>query len=199
MRSAGYSKEWYLAQNKAWCREDYGRWADQRDAMYDAPWYRLYTCVLRSFMNEYMPGHRRVLDAGGGSGTFARPLVEQGYDVTLLDISSDMARVAWQNYQRSQEGCFRVMVGDLDHLPLVDRSFDCVLCLGDPLCYCDYIQALTGFARILCQGGILIGGVASRLAEAVQTVRGGDLTHIDEELKTGDFVKRLKSPGKKKT
>src|SRR2546422_123181 len=38
-----------------------------------------------------------ILDAGGGTGAFAIPLAERGYDVTVLDPSADWLAVAERN------------------------------------------------------------------------------------------------------
>ncbi|WP_276278986.1 class I SAM-dependent methyltransferase [Halorussus caseinilyticus] len=86
----------------------------------------------------------RVLDAGGGAGRYALWLAEQGYDVTLADISGEQVRIAREKADERETGghgvgergvCGRVTTGqaDLRALPFDSGVFDAVCCLGGPL------------------------------------------------------------------
>jgi 2-polyprenyl-3-methyl-5-hydroxy-6-metoxy-1,4-benzoquinol methylase len=65
------------------------------------------TCTLAGIVNNYVNEYHilnhlkntncnRILDAGGGTGNFAIPLAEKGYDVTLVDISPKSLEIANQ-------------------------------------------------------------------------------------------------------
>ena len=66
----------------------------------------------------------RVLDVGGGHGQLAGPLVEMGFDVTVLSSAASCREhvSAWVD-----AGRVRFEVGDLLRAPWADRSFDVVL------------------------------------------------------------------------
>ena len=65
-----------------------------------------------------------LLDVGGGHGQLTGPLVEAGFDVTVLAsaLSCRERVAAWVDAGRA-----RFEVGDLPHAPWPDRSFDVVI------------------------------------------------------------------------
>lgn len=87
----------------------------------------------------------RVLDVGGGHGQLTGPLIDAGFQVTVL--SSDAAcrsRVA--RWVDAGQADFRV--GDLLHLPLEDRSFDVVLAYRLLPHVDDWPRLLTEMSRV---------------------------------------------------
>jgi cyclopropane fatty-acyl-phospholipid synthase-like methyltransferase len=52
------------------------------------------------FIKKHIAPGKKVLDIGGGSGRFAIPLMELGYDVTVVDKSSDALEIL-QNRSRA--------------------------------------------------------------------------------------------------
>jgi len=57
---------------------------------------------------------RRALDAGGGTGELATRLAQAGFDTTLLDVSSDMLRVAGEAHTSAP---LRLIEGDFAKAP----------------------------------------------------------------------------------
>jgi S-adenosylmethionine-dependent methyltransferase len=69
-----------------------------------------------------------VLDIGGGSGVVAIPLAEQGYDVTLLDPSEGMLRVAKERIETAGVE-IALIHGAIDDVPrLTQGGFDAISC-----------------------------------------------------------------------
>ncbi|MAS36358.1 MAG: SAM-dependent methyltransferase [Anaerolineaceae bacterium] len=110
----------------------------------DQPWNRLRYSVFQANLKRHLPGHAlRVLDAGGGSGSDAIPLAQQGHHVTLADFSGAMLDEA-----RSQAKALDVaermqfVQADLLELPahFLEPVFDVVLC-HNVLQYLDDAQA----------------------------------------------------------
>jgi S-adenosylmethionine-dependent methyltransferase len=75
----------------------------------------------------------KVLDAGGGTGSYALPLAQQGHQVCLLDFSAQMLAIA----QRKAEQLDPSLLGRMDfcHAPVEEISrlfppdhFDLILC-----------------------------------------------------------------------
>ncbi|WP_137287389.1 class I SAM-dependent methyltransferase [Halorussus salinisoli] len=90
------------------------------------------------YLAEHLPDAEtravRVLDAGGGAGRYALWLAEQGYDVTLADLSAEQVRIAREKAAERGVG-ERVTAeqADLRELPFESDRFDAVCCLGGPL------------------------------------------------------------------
>lgn len=69
--------------------------------------------------------HPRVLDIGCGTGAFCQVLAERGCDVTGVDVSGGMLKVA---ERKTTHPSVRYMHADvLEGLPFDDRSFDVVI------------------------------------------------------------------------
>ena len=110
------------------------------------------TCEL---LTRFLPTPScRVLDVGGGTGTYARWLSVQGHVVTLLDAMPE-------HVVRAQElgGLEAARLGDARALPFPDASFDALLLLGPMYHLTDHTdrqQALGEAARCLKSGGVLL-------------------------------------------
>lgn len=66
-------------------------------------------------------GYERILDAGVGTGRFARPLQDFGFDIVGLDVSAKMLRKA------AEKGVKKLLLGDICCLPFKDLSFDATI------------------------------------------------------------------------
>jgi SAM-dependent methyltransferase len=109
----------------------------------------------------------RVLDAGGGPGTYAAPLARRGYRVHLVDpvpLHVDQAR---QASGADPAARFTVALGDARELAEPDASQDAVLLFG-PLYHLTEAgqrrQALAQARRVLAPGGRLLAMAVSRFA-----------------------------------
>lgn len=117
----------------------------------------------RDVFERFLPSSGCVADVGGGPGTHARHLLDEGYEVVLVDPVPkhvEQARVA-------TGGRARCVLGDARDLDLADESFDVVLLMG-PLYHLpdsvDRAKALREAMRILRPGGRLIAEVITRHA-----------------------------------
>lgn len=113
-----------------------------------------------------------VLDVGGGTGIHARWLVDDGYDVHLIDP------VARHIAQASTCPGFTSAIGDARSLSAADQSFDVVLLLG-PLYHltdsCDRERALTEAGRVTRPGGHIAVAAISRYAALLELAGFGEL------------------------
>lgn len=95
-----------------------------------------------------VPCASNVLDVGCGPGEMAVMLMRRGYTVWGLDIAEPMVRKA-----RNCCASHRFQIGDIEHLPFADNTFDTVVCLG-VIEYLDTDErALREIWRVLKPGG----------------------------------------------
>src|SRR3989449_7892074 len=72
-----------------------------------------------------MPPSSRILEAGCGAGVMAAKLIKRGYAVWGIDLADPMIRHARQLCESDPFG-----VGDIEHIPFPDNTFDVVVSLG---------------------------------------------------------------------
>ncbi len=121
------------------------------------------------------PPPARVLDVGGGTGVHARWLLDDGYEVQLIDVTPrhvEQARDAFRSR------AFRADVGDARQLDLGDAGFDAVLLLG-PLYHlverADRLAALGEARRVVRHGGPVAVAAISRFASLFDGLARGFL------------------------
>ena len=136
-------------------REGYDKIAEQFDE-YRAPFSD--KAELDEFMSSVKPGGH-VLDVGCGTGVVTRYLVDNGYQVTGIDISHKMLELA---RQRVPEATFEV--GDMTALDFVDYSFDGILSTYAVFHVprTEHLALFQGFHRILKKGCALLFSVGAR-------------------------------------
>ena len=117
----------------------------------------------------------RLLDVGGGPGTYAAPLARRGYRVHLVDpvrLHVEQARQA----AGSDPAVFTAVLGDARELPESDGSQDAVMLFG-PLYHltdpADRRQALTEARRVLRPGCSLLAMAVCRFASLLDGLYQG--------------------------
>jgi ubiquinone/menaquinone biosynthesis C-methylase UbiE len=95
----------------------------------------------------------RMLDAGGGGGANAEWFAESGAELTTIDISPEMARLARERL----DGRGRVVVADMSGpLGFPDESFDLVASSLALAYVSDWSVPMGEFFRVLVPGGRLV-------------------------------------------
>ena len=118
------------------------------------------------------PPPARILDVGGGPGTYVPWLAAQGYEVHLVDpvpLHVEQARAA---------GAAGARVGDARHLDEGDASHDVVLLLG-PLYHiterAGRVAALAEARCVVREGGVVAAAAISRFASLLDGLFRGAL------------------------
>lgn len=78
--------------------------------------------LVKTLVNE-LSGYKTVLDAGVGTGRFAKPLQNNGFEVVGVDISKRMIGKA------AERGVDNLLRGDACFLPFEDNAFDAAVCV----------------------------------------------------------------------
>jgi len=127
-------------------------------------------------LDRLLPGPpARLLDIGGGPGTYAAPLARRGYQVHLVDPVPLHVEQARQMADTGPAG-FTAALGDARKLAEPDWSQDAVLLFG-PLYHLteetDRRQALAEAGRVLRPGGRLLAMAVSRFASLLDGLYRG--------------------------
>lgn len=122
-------------------------------------------------------GGARVLDCGGGSGTYAVPLAAQGAELTVVDISADALATLTRRAAEAGVGeRVRPVAGDVEALAALvpGEEFDLVLAHG----ILEVVDAVEGtFAAIAAAvrpGGVLSVLVGNPVASVVARALAGE-------------------------
>lgn len=135
----------------------YDKLAADYDAKEVGPRWEVYDHVTWETVAPWLPlPGARVLDAGAGSGKFAQRFLARGDEVTLLDPSAEMLRIA-EGKVRSRFPAAKAhfVQGGIERMDFPDGAFDFVFCEGDPLSYCiaTHREAARELLRVLRPGG----------------------------------------------
>lgn len=142
---------------------DYDAWAKTYDTTRGAS-----PSVLRPLLEALGPAAgRSLLDIGGGTGNFARPLADTGFQVSVVDHSPEMIRRAAAKLPSTPV----LAVCDAQHLPLRDHTFDCAVSVNVLGHLPNWRGALREMRRILREGPLVIK------ASTRETVTANWITH----------------------
>lgn len=110
--------------------------------------------VVRRLVRKYARSDLPILDAGCGTGLNLRhlPPGSVGLDINPRNVEAVSRRLPEH----------RVILGDVEAMPLDDGTFGTVLCTEVLEHVPDPRQALTEIRRVLVPGGVLIGSVPAR-------------------------------------
>jgi SAM-dependent methyltransferase len=124
----------------------------------------------------------RLLDVGGGPGTYAAALARRGYGVHLVDAVPLHVEQARQAAGSDPAAGFTADLGDARSLPQPDQSQDAVILFG-PLYHLTEAahrqQALAGARRVLRPGGRLLAMAICRFASLLNGLYEGLLGDPD--------------------
>lgn len=124
------------------------------DLLYRDKDYAAEARYVHELIARYRPGARSVLDLGCGTGRHAALLAEHGYDLTGVDFSEEMLRVA-----RETAPGLKFVHGDVRSLRL-GKTFDVVASLFHVMSYqttnADLRAALATIREHLAPGGMFV-------------------------------------------
>jgi ubiquinone/menaquinone biosynthesis C-methylase UbiE len=116
---------------------EYDSMADEYDATRESA-----TQAEVAALADALEGCKSVLDLGIGTGRFAKPLSDLGFDVTGVDVSRRMIMKA------REKGLDRLVVGDAYALPFSDKSFDAAITIHVLHVVVDWIAVVRDLGRV---------------------------------------------------
>ena len=130
----------------------------------------------------------RLLEIGCGPAVMTPELLAMGFEVTGIDVSSEMVRRAGQRMAgHPLEKRCRFALGDVERLQYPGGTFNAVLCMGVLEYLPRYGRALAEMCRVLVPGGVVILTVPNR-ASAYHVARAGyaGLRSLERRLRGRD-------------
>jgi ubiquinone/menaquinone biosynthesis C-methylase UbiE len=117
--------------------------------------------------NKLFNKGKRCLEVGCGRGTISAYYIDNGYNYTLLDISSHVIEFAKEIFKKNN---FKAdfTVGDANRMPYKDNSFDIVFSLGLLEHFEDAETPIREQIRVLDKGGLFIGYIVPKYFHNVQ-------------------------------
>jgi SAM-dependent methyltransferase len=144
-------------------REPYSMLAGLYDHIMDHVNYRTWAEYVSSLLDRFHPGGGRVLELACGTGSLAVILSSFGYELTCMDQSPDMLRIAGGKF-RTAGLVPRIAAGTMTALPFASL-FDAVICIYDSINYLmepsDFARALSEAASVTKEGGLFIFDVCT--------------------------------------
>jgi SAM-dependent methyltransferase len=153
-----------------------------------------YVRTLELLDRHLPPPPGRILDVGGGTGVYAVPLAERGFEVHVIEpVERHVEQVAETARRRNLRGLTSEL-GDARDLSGVSEGVDAVLLLG-PLYHLteasDRATALTEARRIVRPGGVVVAVGISRFASLMDGLKRRNLDDavfrpiVDRDLESG--------------
>lgn len=147
------------------------------------------------YMSEYLPKNGHILDAGGATGRYSRWLLNNGYSVTLIDLSDNMVRIAKEKLKQDYQNV-NISQQTITKIGFDDNVFDAIICTGGPLSHVmDHnkrVNTINEFKRISRKGSpifISVMGLLNTLSQLVKIAPKHDETKILKEFaKTGEYT-----------
>ena len=141
-------------------------------------WFQLEQARTQELILRYLPpAPGTIIDAGGGTGVYARWLASRGYQVHLVDpVSKHVEQARATSNKQSEFPLASAEVGDARCLSYNENTADAVLLLG-PLYHLvereDRITCLREAHRVLRPGGLLWGAGISHFASLLDSLSHG--------------------------
>lgn len=96
--------------------------------------------------------YKCVLDVGVGTGRFAKPLLGHGFEVTGIDVSKGMVKLA------KGKGVKELVIGDVCRMPFKNKRFDCALLVHMLHLIANWFDLLSEVTRVTRSKFISIAG-----------------------------------------
>ncbi|WP_432190283.1 class I SAM-dependent methyltransferase [Streptomyces sp. Tue6028] len=172
----------------------YTETVDEADRLTTTADGRLELVRTQELLHRHLPTPpARILDIGGGPGAHARWLVEDGYQLHLVDPIQ-------RHIEQAKETGATVELGDARQLTAGDASYDVVLLLG-PLYHlidaAERHQALTEAHRVLKPGGLLAAAGINRYASLFEHAAFAHLHKEAMQASIGGILETQVHDGKK--
>lgn len=175
-------------------RFDFGRIAEHYDEWYRSKQGSLYDRTERKALDRLLPDAskgNRLLDVGCGTGHWSAYFAGKGFDVTGIDPSEQMVRIA----RGKNMAASRFLVADGENLPFSDHQFDVATAITSLEFTIHAKRVLSEMARCVKKPkGTLIVGMLNTLSSSNQAKKARpESVYASADFLPPDGVKKLMS------
>lgn len=143
-------QEYYSARANDYDRQKNRTWKSSRGFGKE-----VFKEILRGLKNCQK---KLLLEVGVGSGRNVKPVLENiNLYLVGLDLSKEMLRTAKTKLNPHKQS-FDLILGDAEHLPLVDETLDAILCMSTMHYFTNQERILGNFRQLLKKNGVFIYG-----------------------------------------
>lgn len=115
--------------------------------------------ILDSYLERVNLEDSSVLEVGCGTGRFLPFMAEKGCNITGIDISEEMLKVARRRVDQSEHKKITLLQNDADEIPFRDNSFDIIYSILVINLIPDFKTAFREINRVIKPGGLFIFSV----------------------------------------
>ena len=140
----------------------FNKYSRYYDLLYSDKSYGVEVDFIDGLLKKYCEGARTILELGCGTGGHAAYLSQRGYNITGVDLSEEMLRIAHEKYRASADascGSVSFHQGDIRNVCL-DSSFDAIVSLFHVISYQtendDLLKTFRNVKRHLASGGVFV-------------------------------------------
>ncbi|MFK0278812.1 class I SAM-dependent DNA methyltransferase [Ensifer sp. NPDC090286] len=160
-------------------KPSYDQFADVYDRLMGDISVRRYSAFVTKTLSEVGDRRLKILDLACGPGRFASFLLEQGHEVTGVDLSPEMLARARANAPLGRFEPF-----DMNAPTPFERKFDAVICLFDSINHLLSLDAVTrlfeNVRKAILPGGLFLFDVNT--ADGFAARWKGGLSYIENDL-----------------
>jgi len=141
---------------------DFGSIAKTYDSFYNNPLGKVIDEAEKAAVSELLPrakGFQPLIEIGSGTGHWSEWFAELGYNVTGIDIATEMIEEANRKRKERNIENVRYAEGNAEHLGFPDDFFDVGVAITLLEFVDDPIDVINELARVVHRGGRLIFGV----------------------------------------
>lgn len=152
-----------MKHNKQECIHYYEAEAEKYDAMrFSCLCRKLVDTIYKETVYHFIRDADHILDAGTGTGRFAKYFAENGKTVLGLDSSEAMLEETRRKFAESGiDKKITLFQGDIEKIPLEDNTVDAVTCIHVLVHFENPDKAIAELARVLKPGGHLVFELAN--------------------------------------
>ncbi len=131
--------------------------------------------------------NKKALDIGCGTGRLIQDLINSGADVTAIDVSEEMVKIAKNKFRT-----VNISVADVENLPFEDNSFDFVVASFLIVHLKTLTKAFDEIYRVLKDGGeFLVTNINQRKAPKIELESGERIVIKSYYHRPEDVIKAL--------
>lgn len=148
---------------------------------------RVYLEFIRRGLSGFAQSSLKILDAGSGEGRICLPLAKSGHKLDAVDFTGcTLSAIRHSGAPEAANiSCFdREISAFLKDAK--DRSYDCVICTEVTYMLKNYDEVISGLARVLKPGGLLVLSVRPKLFYLLDRIRNNDFENALHVCRNND-------------